>query len=244
VLAVLLFANIFILFLYDTIASEYENKINAMLSGQEKEYYFRQCGLMQESVEKMQSYRHDVKLHLTTLKDYVTDNNDATEYLVSLIGDLGESGLYSSTGNIALDSIINFKLGNAKDDNIQTDIALSVPSAINIEVQDIVAILGNLLDNALDAVANAQEKTINLKIEYSKGNLLIKLENTFDGLVRYEKKGEGEDKRIVTGKDDKGEHGYGLKNVKRSVDKYNGQMDISHEENTFSVAILLYLGGE
>jgi hypothetical protein len=233
-------ANFLTFYLCDTFSAVYENKLKSALQSQEKEYYLSQCRLMQESLEKMKSYRHDMSLHLATLKDYTTDNKAATDYLNILMGDMAESELYSDTGNIAFDSIINFKLKNTKENDIKPDINLLIPPTLNIEVADIVTIIGNLLDNALDAVAKVEEKIIKLDIKFSKGNLFIQVDNTFDGKVKYTTGKSGEEKRIATLKDGD-EHGHGLKNIKKSAEKYNGHVDISHTDSVFTVGILLYV---
>jgi len=227
-------------YLYDTLIGKYEEKVMSTKYALEREFYLSQCQLMQDSVEKMKLYRHDVKLHLTTLKDFTTDNKAATDYLNSLLGEIGEKEIYSDTGNIAFDSIINFKLKTAVEDNVKVDIDVLVPPSLNVEVVDVVTILGNLLDNALDAVAKIEEKIINLNIEASKGNLFIKLDNTFDGEVKYAKGKDGAEKNIVSRKNGDN-HGYGLKNIRKSAEKYNGHVDISHEGNIFSVGVLLYV---
>ena len=102
------------------------------------------------------------------------------------------------------------------------------------------AILGNLLDNALEAVARAREKKLAIDIEYRRGALFIQIENTFDGEVRYT--GEGKEKRLATRKESAG-HGHGIKNIARAVEKYNGYMDITHEGETFTAVVFLYIDG-
>ncbi|MCL1916815.1 MAG: GHKL domain-containing protein [Peptococcaceae bacterium] len=236
----LLGVNFLVLYMHDVLSAAYEDKLKSALHSQENEYYLSQCRLMQESLEKMKSYKHDMKMHLAAIKDYTGDNKKAVEYLNSLLGSIEESEVYSDTGNIAFDSIINFKLKNAKEDNIKPEIEILVPSALNIEVADIVTILGNLLDNALDAVAKVEEKLLKLTIKFSKGNLFIKMDNTFDGEVNYTGNNKaGEEKRIATRKEGE-QHGYGLKNIRKSVEKYNGCVDIAHTDTIFSVGLLLY----
>jgi sensor histidine kinase regulating citrate/malate metabolism len=173
--------------------------------------------------------------------DFIEDGraDEAANYLKGLLGDIAKNETYSNTRNVAFDSIINFKLNNAKNENIKLDIRLLIPPALNIEVADIVIIIGNLLDNALDAVATVEEKIIKLDIEYSRESLYIQIENTFDGVVQYAEEISEEEKTIVTRKAGNG-HGHGLKNIKKSVEKYNGHIDICHGENNFSVGILLY----
>ena len=231
----------FLLFLYNLHAKTFEYTIKSALHAQEKEYYYTQCQLMQESVENTKTIRHDMQLHLVTTRDLVANNklDEATNYLDSLIGDINKNEIHSNTKNIAFDSIINFKLGNARQENIKLDLRLLIPPSLNIEVADIVIIMGNLLDNALDAVSKIGEKVIKLDIEYSRKSLFIQIENTFDGIVLYEEKIDEEEKHIGTRKDSN-EHGYGLKSIRKSVEKYNGHFDISHEGNIFSATVLLY----
>jgi len=226
-------------YLYYSVSKSFEKDIKSALHSQEKEYYFTQCQLMQESVEQVKSIRHDMKLHLATIRDYTTNSkaNEATEYLDDLLEDIRESEVYSDTGNIAFDSIINFKLKDVLRNHINLQIKIFVPPELNIEVSDIVTILGNLLDNAFDAVAKVEDKRIKLDVESIKGSLFIKIDNTFDGEVNY---ADGTEPVIVSRKD-VGSHGYGLSNIRKSVEKYDGHMDISHEENVFSVGILMYV---
>ena len=238
--SILLWGCVFLIFfLYNTLSSAYEQKLKSALHVQEKEYYFTQCRVMQESVDKMKSYRHDVKLHLAALRDFSIENETATNYLNGLLGDLEDSEVYSDTGNVAFDSIINFKLKDVVSDSINLTAKVFVPPTLNIEVSDVVIILGNLLDNAFDAVAKVENKMINLLVESDKGNLVIKVDNTFDGEVKYTE-GKSGAKKIITRKDGDN-HGYGLENIQKSVEKYNGHIDITHENNIFSVGILLYV---
>ena len=227
---------------YNVIAKTYQDKLALDLRTQEKEYYLTQCQIMQESVDKMKAYRHDVKLHLAALKDFTANNkaNEATDYLNHLLGDVKESEVYSDTGNLAFDSIINFKLKDIIDGHINLQLKIFVPPTLNMEVVDVVTILGNLLDNAFDAVAKVEDKMISLSVEANKGNLFIKIENTFDGKVKYTEGRAGEDK-VIASRKQVGNHGYGLQNIRKSVEKYDGHMDISYDETIFSVGILLYV---
>jgi len=229
-------------YLYNILSKTFEETLTSALHSQEKEYYFAQCQLMQESVEQVKSIRHDMKLHLAAIRDYTAHDkaNEATNYLDSLLDDIGESEIYSDTGNIAFDSIINFKLKDVLSNHIDLQIKIFVPPQLNIEVSDIVTILGNLLDNAFDAVAKVEGKRIKLDVESSKGSLFIKIDNTFDGEVKYADSA-GSTKQVIISRKGGDSHGYGLKNVLRIVEKYDGHMDISHEDNIFSVGILLYV---
>lgn len=181
--------NILTFYLHDSLSAAYTDKLNAAIYKHEKEYYYNQCELMRESMEDLKSFRHDVINHLSTVSDYIKYNQsgEAENYLLTLIGEVGDYPIYSDTGNTAFDSIINYKLRNAKEKNINLQINIEVPQKLNIDVSDVVAILGNLLDNSVNAVLKTEEKKIFLNIYFSKGRLIINIENTFNGEVKVEK---------------------------------------------------------
>jgi len=236
-IAWLIFSNFF---LFGMLATKYEDKLQSEREAQEKEYYYTQCQLMQESAEQVRAVRHDMKLHLASLKGF-TGNGSMEEikhYLDSLVEAIEKNEVYSNSGNIAFDSIINYKLQNIKSDNIKLDLTVAVPPELNVEVVDIVTIIGNLLDNALEAVAKVNEKLIKIDIKFGKGGLFAKIENSFDGEVRYNNNSA---ERSIVSLKESNEHGYGLKNIKQSVEKYNGHIKVSYTENVFSTGVFLYI---
>ena len=101
---------------------------------------------------------------------------------------------------------------------------------------DISTILANLLDNAASALSRVKnDKQLKIKIVYKKGMLVISITNSYNGIVLYE---NGE---IVTTKKNKDRHGKGLSNVRKAVEKYNGLLKFTHDENAFTSKVLLYL---
>jgi len=144
--------NILTFYLHDSLSEAYSDKLESTLLTQEKEYYYSQCELMRETTEEIKSFRHDVKNHLSVVCEYVKGGNtdEALVYLSKLIGNVSVDKNYSETGNIAFDSVINYKLRNAKADGIELSVSVSVPLDLNIEVFDVVTIVGNLLDNAVN----------------------------------------------------------------------------------------------
>ena len=236
IVAIVFAINILFFLFQDSLSAAYADKLKSALHEQEKDYYLFQLQLMQQSSEQVKTIRHDMKLHLATLRDFSVGNKEAEDYLNRLLGDIGKGEVYSDTGNIAVDSIIKFKLKTAVENNIQTDIDVFVDPTLKVEVADIVTILGNFLDNALEAVSKVDDKRIKLHITSNKGNVLIKVENTFDGVVQYAKDGQ----TIVTRKVC-GNHGHGLRNIQRAVEKYDGHVEIGHEDGVFRVGVLLYV---
>jgi len=242
ILFILVGINVLVFYLHDTLSSTYESRLQLELHAQERKYYLSQCEMMQESVEQTKSVRHDMVNHFAVLKGLAEQikAGNIVEHLNGLLADASRAKAYSNTGNVAFDSIINFKLRNAKRENIKPDIHLCIPQTLNVETSDVAAILGNLLDNALDAVARVEEKKIKIDIEYSRGTLFILIENAFDGVVETVQEDGARENRLVTRKTG-GDHGHGLRNIRRALEKYDGHMDIAIERNVFSVTVLLYV---
>jgi len=237
VILLVVVVNALLFYFHNIFAISYEDKLKTALFAQEKEYYYTQSQLMQESVDKVKAIRHDMKIHLATLRDYATGNKEVTDYLTRLLGDIGESEAYSSTGNIAVDSIINYKLRDVEDDDVKLDVKVAVPPDLQVEAADIVTILGNLLDNALEAIAKVPDnKLLKLNVKFDGSGLLIRVDNTFNREVKY----LGATKQIATIKTEDG-HGYGLINIRQAAEKYKGYVKISHEGDVFSVLVFLYV---
>jgi sensor histidine kinase regulating citrate/malate metabolism len=143
---------------------------------------------------------------------------------------------YAYTENIDIDSILNFKIQAAEQQNIKIALDLSIPEKMCIPSFDVAIILGNLLDNAIEAVAELEkEREIKTKLNYDKGRLIILVENPYQG----ERIKEGN--RYLTTNKEPSKHGLGLKNVKSVLQKYDGTMDITQQKEVFSVSLLLFV---
>ncbi|MEI3018449.1 MAG: ATP-binding protein [Oscillospiraceae bacterium] len=215
--------------------------MNEVLLKQEKSYYLNQCDLMKESTEQLRAFRHDMKNQLFVIKEMCDKNlcGEASVQLGKYAEGLEIKTYYSNSGNMVIDSLINYKLKNADVDGINVETEISVPSKINIEVRDLVTILGNLLDNSLTALESVSEnKNLYIKVVYDRGRVIISVKNTYAIPVKYV---NGE---IVSTKEDSENHGYGLKNIKKTVEKYDGYIEDDHANNTFSVDIILFVKPE
>ena len=113
--------------------------------------------------------------------------------------------------------------------------SIDIPSESVISEVDLNIILGNLLDNAADALAKVDKKILDIKIKYERGILYISIYNSYNGKIIVDKRG-----KLLTGKLEKENHGLGLESVERIVKKYNGISKISYEEHIFKIDIMLY----
>lgn len=115
------------------------------------------------------------------------------------------------------------------------DLDVDIPEKLNIQPFDLNIILGNLLDNAIEAVSKLERnKVIKASIKLDRNILYINISNPFDGNIIYKKS------NLKTTHKDKENHGFGLKSVKKAISKYNGIMNVYHTDSIFNVDVLLY----
>lgn len=231
--------NITAFYLYDSLAESYAQKSRFALIEKENELYCKQCELMQTSTQELQAFRHDLNNQFVAMNELLIKGkyDDLKVHLQTLSKLTGERSVYSTTGNVAVDGIINYKLQNAMINHIRVTADIAVPSELSIEIADIITILGNLFDNALSAIMQLpeEERSLSLKLVYGQERLIISMSNPYKTDVRYE---NGE---IVTTKKDTRNHGFGIKNIEKVVEKYNGYMEITHDNQIFTTDLLLYL---
>lgn len=226
-----------LVYLYDFIAKNYAEKIQKEMIEKEKQYYYKQVELMQENEKKLSDFRHDINNHLSVIQGMLENDSESTKkYVEKLVNKVENTRTFSNTGNIAIDSVINYKLSKAEDEGITINANIILPPKLRDDIQDMVTVLGNILDNAIEAnrVPNL-EKYININIRYKSGMVFIKVTNAYDGRMNM-KNGQ-----IVTKKNNKELHGIGLKSVKNVVDKYDGTVDIDYDDKQFRLKVVLYI---
>ena len=232
----ILLINFLVFYLYDSMIVVLAENVRRLSLEQQNIYYKRQLELMQSSIRHTQLLKHDMKNHLLMLKALHDDGKQqkSIAYIGEVLSKLKQAHEYVNTGNIEIDSILNFKLAEAASYQTQINTDINIPDCLTISTFTLTTILGNLMDNAIRAVKNTNGKReIGIKIVYNKGNLIFHIENTFDGNLRMQ------DGHLITTKSEKKNHGMGLKNVKAEVEKCNGEILIEYTDDVFSVTVLL-----
>lgn len=228
------------IYLYDSYSIIFRKRIEAELALQEKEYYKKQSELLQKSQTELQQYRHDTKNRVITVQQMIEQQeyDQALQYTTELAHKLNHITPHSNSGNISIDSIVNYKLSSAIQKGIQIQFELSIPEQLSVDDDDIVVILGNLLDNAIEAnerISDTEKRYLELSMKYKTGCLIIRVKNRFDSIVHVH---HG---TFTSRKQNKRLHGIGLKSVQAAVDHYQGSMTITHEDDIFEVFIMMYL---
>lgn len=191
---------------------------------------------LEEYSYQMSRLRHDLKNHLSVLNSLVSKGNleQAKKYISSYSHDILDTNTIISTGNHVVDAILNSKVKKAKSSNIDIKCEIVIPPDFRIPNTDLAIILGNLLDNSIEATSKLDsDREINMRIKLHKDSLFIFISNTYDGVLFMD------NGRILSSKKRKKEHGLGLGNVAYIVKKNKGTIDLDHDEREFKVSILI-----
>ena len=236
-ISAILLINVVAFYLYDTIVRYYNERMETELVKQEKLYYLKQFEYLKDNVEEVKAFRHDLRNHLGVLYAMVdTQPEEAKKYITEMNGSMTAGNLYARTGNIIIDSIVNTKLAKAKENNVEIITNFTVPSEVAVESSDLVAVLGNMLDNALNASLKLKEgRKIEVQIRFERGMLRIDISNAFDGNLKYE------NNHLVTTARRKDGHGYGIRNIENAVRKYRGCYEVSCSESIFCASAIMYV---
>ncbi len=238
VIVSLLFVNFFVFYLYDNLSLQQDERYEKLRLLQQNNYYQKQFELMKTSLKSTRSFKHDMKNHLAVLKLLVEKNehSEAMKHIEQMADAIVTAKEYAQSGNVIIDSILNFKLQEAVHNGISVSLELNIPEQLSITSFDMSVILGNLLDNAISACSILEkDKRLDVKIKYKRGRLITKISNTYNGNLNY----SGDN--LITSNEDKENHGMGISNINFVLDKYNGEMEIEHTEDVFTVILLMHL---
>lgn len=233
--------NIIVFYLYDALSLSYEQRIKNELVNQEREFYYNQCEIMHTTSKEIAGLQHDMKNHFFALHELIDEGeySKAKDYILELTEKSSGQAIICDTGNIVIDSIINYKFRNKESLEIDVSVEAVIPEQINIDVADEVTIFGNLIDNAITAVQKCKsDRKVSINLQFSKSRLFIVISNTYDGRVEYT------NGMIVSTKEEKDLHGYGIKNVRTALEKYNGVLRLEHNETEFTARAILYLNDD
>ena len=230
--------NIIVFHIYNVIVKAFEAKVEELLVRQQNSMYNKELELMKSSMRIMQSVNHDVKNHLSVISAFLSNGNNekAEAYLKSIERAYQVIGEHSKSGNIVIDSILNFKIERAVKYNITTKLTTKIPEEMQFSQFDMTIILSNLIDNAIEGcLKSKEEREMEIILIYRNGMLQIKITNNYDGEVKLHKG------KIVTRNKDKKNHGIGLRNTGNAIEKYNGVWNIKCDKKQFCVEIMLYV---
>lgn len=139
------------------------------------------------------------------------------------------------TGNVMVDAILNSKLTLIREKGIHVDATAVVPEDIAIAGPDLSVLIGNLLDNAMEACMNIppEERFIRIYMDILKKQLYLSVTNSMSGMAK--RSGE----RFISAKE--GNHGFGLLRIDSIIAKYGGYVNRQTESGVFATEVMLPL---
>lgn len=155
------------------------------------------------------------------------------KYITEIGGKLTDTDSNINTNNTLIDAIVNTKYREMEERGILLVMKFNEMADLWVEDSDIVVILSNLLNNAIEACEKCDQKTIKLKLMKEADEIIISVRNTYNGEIVK----EGEEIRTL--KADKEEHGLGIKNIIESVEKYGGSYSINYDDKEFVFSICI-----
>lgn len=216
----------------------------------------KQIGSMQEHIREteriysgIRSMKHDMRNTLSVVMQLAAGNDgkenaELKAYLSELNQTFDRLEYRFKTGNTVVDTLLNMKYHEAMHDipDLQMDAdRLLFPETLLIQSYDIGMILGNALDNAIEACRKLQEKNPEAETfirisSFQKGKMIfIEVENSFDGNVIRKAHKEFP----ATDKADKEAHGIGLFNIRSAAEKYHGAVDWSADNKVFTLSVMM-----
>lgn len=232
-----LLINIMTFYLYDKISDLMQEKLNICVQQEQNRFYENQVEIMVDALEKIKMIRHDLKNKLSPIYDLAKEgnNNEIINQISSFMEFYPINKNYVESGNIAVDSILNYKLYEAYKQNIKVSTQIFIPKDLPLPNFDMAAILGNLLDNAKEATLKTNNAWIECKIRFDRGRLFIEITNSYNGQLCKQKE------KFLSIKTNKENHGYGIKSIQNTLKRYNGEIEFWNDESKFTAKVMIYV---
>lgn len=232
--------NLVVFILYDYMLTKAEESFEQKSLLEQAEISKVHYDELQSLYRETRTWRHDYGNHLQAIDRYARSENleALNEYISELLGSLDKINFRVSSGNELLDAIVSAKLSHADALGIAAQVKIDTDmSDLPLSAVDCTSLIGNLLDNAIEACQRISDKSekpeIVLSISRSKKQLTIYEKNSTNGDVRLDEEG-----KFITSKS-KGDHGIGTRQIKAIIEKYRGHVDNTVEEKTFETFITL-----
>lgn len=183
--------------------------------------------------EQSRALKHDMKNHTLVILSYLekTQIEEAKQYTSEILDKLNAMYTYISVGNSLLNFIINSKLSKAKELGLEIKAEIENLSFSYVDSIDFSSLLGNILDNAMEAAVNSESKKLGVIIAHKKGFDTIAVKNSIDWSVL------DSNPELRTSKTEPG-HGLGVRQIRAIVEKYGGELDIYEEQGMFCVFVV------
>ncbi len=209
---------------YGTISELLEKQVNIQL-----DHYTK----MEKMNSEIRKFKHDYNNHICCISGLLRAQkyDEIRDYIETISGQMPSGEFMFRTGNYIADAILSDKQEQAASNSITIEFDGHIPPDINNT--DLCIILSNAIDNSIEACREvAGNKIISVYGNFQQGYTILIIKNPTVNTIS--------DKTLPeTTKNDKLNHGFGLSNIENVVAKYNGKMQTSCDDGTFTLSIAL-----
>ena len=193
---------------------------------------------LHERMEETRRVRHDLRHHIVTLSDYLENQEYdlLKDYLDRFAKSVPDTPPFLFCQNRTINRLLFFFATQAREQDIDFQTKVDISEDMNVPVEDISVLLGNLLENALDAciMQKSGERKIMISGKGDKHSLFFTIDNTCDNIIKKNNVGQFLSTKV------KGS-GIGIESAKRIVERYHGVFTAEKKENMFFVSFMLNL---
>lgn len=238
--SLLLMINFLVFYLYDKLLKNSEAEFEVALLRQQMEMYNKSYIDMGTSQERIRTLTHNYKNKLLWLYSEVQKEEGANRLkkdIESMMGEINQLTNYCYSGIPLIDTIINHKASYAEQFGIKIIPQIDISGILSVHERDFSVLLGNALDNAIEACRDAamQQRTIRIFMAEDRANLIIEISNPCEKPLKL----DAENNPITT-KENPETHGFGLKSMRHIVDEMDGYLSISVEHSEFMLNVILF----
>lgn len=237
IITILMFFVLELLFVYLSckIKIDYDYQLQLQTISNKVDSMNEQFALFNNSSEKIAILRHDLRNILISIKAYI--ENDEKDQAIKCIDDKMNTIDFNKsliiTGNTAIDCVINSYNSTIEKENITFVNVINKNNLDKIDEMDMAIIISNMLSNAIENISE-KDKYIELNINSNDQSLIINVINSVDGDVITS------NPKLLTKKDNKNIHGFGIKSIKNICNKYHGNFEYKQDNNMFICSAVLY----
>lgn len=218
---------------------EDRKRLDLHLRQQQMDLISKQYEIIAANQEETRRQRHELKNNYLAIETMAKKGNisEIISFVQGLSQKLHVSSCFAATGNVAVDSVINYKIEHTQVEQIQFKLNLNIPVELDVKDAVLCGVLGNALDNAIDASSKipSSERMISVVMTVERKNLFIEITNNYDGILLTDKLG-----RIVTRKENGSFHGFGLSEMQQLLERNNGTMETVWSDRQFQIRIIFY----
>ncbi len=232
--------NLMVYYLFYRITTQFKENLELKVLQQRISLDNEANAQMNQLYLDLRKVRHDLLNHIGIMDSLLKEKHykELEDYFSSILRKESPTLHYLETGNIAVNALLNRKVQMIRELKIPISAKAIIPKQSSLQDADLCAILGNLLDNASEAVCAIRHGRIDLNVSPHTGYLVIQSSNTVD-----------EDPLkanplLLSTKGNSPFHGLGLKIIKNTVKKYDGILSMSTENHIFSVKIMIPLSSQ